>query len=340
MLTADAPLVLVLEDLQWSDRSTVDLLASLAQRREPAQLLVLGTYRPVDLVLHAHPLHGLVQELGGRGLVRELPLELLPAEDVAAYLAGRLGGPVAPPLAAFVHARTDGHPLFLVNLVEHLVQQRLLARGAGQWTLRAGGEARVAQLPEEVRQLLTRRLDALPAAARQVLEVASVVGQAFAAAAVAAGTQGPVEAVDAVCDGLVAHAALSRGHRGDRLARWDARGRVPLSPCPLPAGAVRGAGDDAAGPAAPPGGGPPGGRVWRPGGGHRGPAGPPLRARGRGRSGPCTISSRRRTMPPGAMPIMKRSPPSPKGWRCWRPSPRAPRAPGTNSRSCCAWGRA
>src|SRR5262249_1299397 len=68
VLTADAPLVLVLEDLQWSDRSTVDLLASLAQRREPAQLLVLGTYRPVDLVLHAHPLRGLVQELGGRGL--------------------------------------------------------------------------------------------------------------------------------------------------------------------------------------------------------------------------------------------------------------------------------
>src|SRR5262245_34286435 len=126
MLTADAPLVLVLEDLQWSDRSTVDLLAALAQRREPAQLLVLGTYRPVDLVLHAHPLRELVQEQRGRGLVHELPLELLPAADVAAYLAGRLGGPVAPALVAGVHACTDGHPLFLVNIVEHLVQQRLL----------------------------------------------------------------------------------------------------------------------------------------------------------------------------------------------------------------------
>jgi predicted ATPase len=114
-----------------------------------------------------------------------------------------MGGPVAPPLATFVHARTDGHPLFLVNIVEHLVQQRLLARCAGQWTLRTGGEARVGQLPQEVRQLLMRRVDLLPAAAQQVLEVASVVGQAFAAAAVAAGTQGTVEAVDAVCDGLV-----------------------------------------------------------------------------------------------------------------------------------------
>src|SRR5262245_2804430 len=205
VLTADAPLVLVLEDLQWRDRATVDLLASLAQRREPAQLLVLGTYRPVDLVLQAHPLHGLVQELGGRGLAHDLPLELLLAEDVAAYLAGRLGGPVAPALVACVHARTDGHPLFLVTIVEHLVQQRLLVRSAGQWTLRAGVEARVAQLPQEVRQLVLRRVDTLPAAARQVLEVASAVGQAFAAAAVAAGTQDTLEAVDAVCDGLGQH---------------------------------------------------------------------------------------------------------------------------------------
>ena len=67
VLAADIPLVLVLEDLQWSDRATVDLLASLAQRREPARLLVLGTYRPVDVVLQAHPLHGMVQELGARG---------------------------------------------------------------------------------------------------------------------------------------------------------------------------------------------------------------------------------------------------------------------------------
>src|SRR5262245_27376411 len=203
VLAADTPLVRVLEDLQWSDRSTVDLLASLAQRRELARLLVLGTYRPVDVVLQAHPLHGMVQELGARGQIRELPLELLPAADVAAYLAGRLQEPVAPSLTAFVHGRTDGNALFMVNIVEHLVQQRLLARRAGQWTLRAGVEASVARLAEEVRQLLTRRLDALPAATRRVLDVASVVGQEFAVAAVAAGVQCPVDDVEALCEGLV-----------------------------------------------------------------------------------------------------------------------------------------
>ena len=69
MLTTDRTLVLVLEDLQWSDPSTVEALTYLAQRPEPARLLVLGTYRPVEVLLQGHPLRGLVQELwgGGRG---------------------------------------------------------------------------------------------------------------------------------------------------------------------------------------------------------------------------------------------------------------------------------
>ena len=55
-LTRDAPLVLLLEDLHWSDSATIDLLGMLARRREPARLLVLGTYRPADVAGAAHPL--------------------------------------------------------------------------------------------------------------------------------------------------------------------------------------------------------------------------------------------------------------------------------------------
>jgi predicted ATPase/DNA-binding winged helix-turn-helix (wHTH) protein len=200
MLTADTPLVVVLEDLHWSARSTVECLAALAQRQEPARLLVLGTYRPVETVLRAHPLRGLVQELEGRGQVVDLRLEFLPAEDVTAYVAGRLGGPVAPPLAAFVHARTDGNALFMVNLVEHLVQQGLVRRQAGQWTLREG--AAVHELPTGLRQLLLRRIEALAPAARRVLEVASVMGDTFVVPAVAAGLEEAVVEVEAVCDAL------------------------------------------------------------------------------------------------------------------------------------------
>jgi predicted ATPase/DNA-binding winged helix-turn-helix (wHTH) protein len=204
VLTAEVPLVLVLEQLHWSDWSTVEWLAYVAQRRAPARLLVLGTYRPVETVIRAHPLRGLVQELCGRGQAVELRLELLPAEDVAAYMVGRLAGPVAAPLAAFVHERTDGNALFMVNIVEHLTQQGLVVRRDGQWTLREGSEAGRMSLPEGLQQLIVRRIEALPPEVRQVLEVASVVGEEFAVGAVAAGTQRPVADVEAWCEGLAA----------------------------------------------------------------------------------------------------------------------------------------
>ena len=201
-LTAEQPLVLVLEDLHWSDTATVECLSAVAQGRSPARLLVVGTYRPVETVLRAHPLRGRVQELCGRGYGVELRLECLPAADVAAYVAGRLGGPVAAPLAAFMYARTDGNALFMVNLLEHLVQQGRVVRREGQWTL--ADATAVGSLPEGLRHLLLRRIEALAPSVRRVLEAASVVGETFAVAAVAAGAQCPVEDVDAVCEALAA----------------------------------------------------------------------------------------------------------------------------------------
>jgi predicted ATPase len=203
-LTADRLLVLVLEDLQWSDRSTVEALAYLALRPEPTRLLVLGTYRPVEVLLQGHPLRGMLQELCGREQGIDLQLEFLSAADVAAYVAGRLGGPVATPLTAFVYQRTDGNALFMVNIVEHLVQQGMVVWRAGQWTLREGTGTQMASLPEGLRALLLRRIEALSLEARRVLEAASVVGEVFAVAAVAAGVQGSLEDVEAVCDGLAA----------------------------------------------------------------------------------------------------------------------------------------
>jgi len=154
------------------------------------------------VLLQGHPLRGTVQELCGRGQGSELRLEFLTAADVAAYAAGRLGGPVADPLTAFLYARTDGNALFMVSIVEHLVQQGLVVRWAGQWTLLEGTETHLERVPEGLRELLLRRIEALAPEARRVLEAASVVGETFAVAAVAAGVQGSIEDVEAVCEGL------------------------------------------------------------------------------------------------------------------------------------------
>jgi len=106
-----APLVLVLEDLHWADDSTLDLLAALLRRREPARLLVLVTYRPVGPDGEP-PVAALVHELCVRGLCEELAVGRLPADAVAAYVEARFpSAPLAAGLATVLAQRTGGNPL-------------------------------------------------------------------------------------------------------------------------------------------------------------------------------------------------------------------------------------
>ncbi|MEE9146540.1 MAG: AAA family ATPase [Candidatus Tectomicrobia bacterium] len=217
VLTTETPLILVLEDLHWSDVSTVELLATIAQRPEPARLLVLGTYRPADAAVHAQALRDVVQELRGRGQCDEMSMEFLGAEDVTAYVAGRLGGAVSAVLARVIYERTEGNPLFMVNLIDHLVHQGALVQQDGQWTVREEAKDTVTMVPEGLRSLLTLRLEALSPAERRVLEVASVAGTDYATATVAAGLQQGVDDVEALSESLA-----TQGHfiAASGLAQW------------------------------------------------------------------------------------------------------------------------
>jgi predicted ATPase len=215
-LTTTTPLVLVLEDLHWSDASTVNVRTYLAQRRESARFLLLGTYRPADVVVREHPLRGVIQELRGRGLCDELPLELLLPEDVGAYVAARLGGEVAGALTALLYHHSEGNALFMVNLLEHLVEQGAVHQEGDQWTIRAPWTV-ATSLPDALQLLITKRLEMLARNAQRVLEVASVAGDMFATAAVAAGLDVPLDDVDAICDTLAhQHAFLEPAG----LAEW------------------------------------------------------------------------------------------------------------------------
>jgi len=123
-LTAERPLVFVLEDLHWSDYATLDLMAVLTQRRDPARLLVLGTYRPGDVKARAHPLSPFIQRLVRSTHYAELPLTALTEPDIAAYLSRRLSAPTWPPrLIRWLQQRSGGNPLFLVTVIDYLVQQ-------------------------------------------------------------------------------------------------------------------------------------------------------------------------------------------------------------------------
>jgi tetratricopeptide (TPR) repeat protein len=196
-LTAISPLVLVLEDLHWSDASTVDLLAMVARRREPARLLILGTYRPAELIVMNHPLKQLKHELVAREQGREIPLTPLAVKDVQAYLTRRFSAEVdAQALTSLIYRRTEGHPLFMVQIVDYLMQREAPR-------LEASALTGVAQaLPQGLRELIEAQVGRLTIEERQVLETASVVGAEFAAASVAAGLERAREEIEIICEQL------------------------------------------------------------------------------------------------------------------------------------------
>jgi DNA-binding winged helix-turn-helix (wHTH) protein/predicted ATPase len=199
-LAAQRPLVLLLEDLHWSDRATLDWLAAVARRREVARLLVLGTYRPAEAVVHAHPVRQVTEELLLHGQGMEVPLGGLAEPEVAAYLTQRFGAGARPErLARGLQQRTEGNPLFLVTVVDELVRRGVVRQGPAGWELVGGVEAAMVGVPESLRQLIDRQLAPLPREAQQILEAAGVVGVEFTAAAVAAGVEQAAERVEEWC---------------------------------------------------------------------------------------------------------------------------------------------
>jgi DNA-binding winged helix-turn-helix (wHTH) protein/predicted ATPase len=192
-MAAEMPLALKLEDIHWSDASTLDWLAHTARRPEPARLMIVATFRPADAAAAKAGLDRIVTELAVHGRCRELALTPLGLQAIETFLAARLG-PAAD--AAYAHEmapllleRTGGNPLFMTGIVNQLAQ-----RGTAERTLGAIGE-----IPHDVRRFIDRQIDELDPGDRDVLTAASVIGRSFATAAAAAGLAGDVEAVEAVC---------------------------------------------------------------------------------------------------------------------------------------------
>ena len=202
-LAVEHALVLVLEDLHWSDVSTLDWLVYMARRRTTAQLLLVGTYRPADAMVHAHPIHAVTQNLVLQEYVTEIPLDYLPESGVAAYLEARFGAQSVPDeLPQVLHQRTNGNPLFLAAVVNELVSQGTLRKRPGHWEL-IGGVKKVAEgVPNSLRQLIQHQLGQLTLAEQHTLEAASVAGKVFAVPAVAAAVDCTLEEVEECCAAL------------------------------------------------------------------------------------------------------------------------------------------
>jgi DNA-binding winged helix-turn-helix (wHTH) protein/tetratricopeptide (TPR) repeat protein len=202
-LTTETPLVLILEDLHWSDYSTLDLISYIARQRHSARLMLIGTYRTVELIVSGHPLKAVKQELLAKQQCRELPLEYLSEDAVHEYLSVRFPRNRFPlELVRLIHQRTEGNALFMINLVDYLVAEESIRQHDNEWELVAAIERVDVAVPESIKQMIEKQVDHLNATDQEMLEAASVAGTEFSSPVLAAGLAQDRTVVEIRCDQL------------------------------------------------------------------------------------------------------------------------------------------
>src|SRR5262249_28358333 len=178
-----------------------DLISYVATQRHPARLMLIGTYRTVELIVSGHPLRAVKQELLAKQQCRELPLEYLSEDAVSQYLSIRFPVNRFPAkLATLIHERTEGNPLFMVNLVGYLVAERLIGEKDGRWEIAVAIEKLEVGVPDSIKQMIEKQIDNLDANAQRTLETASVAGAEFSARALIAGLGEDRAAIEERCD--------------------------------------------------------------------------------------------------------------------------------------------
>jgi hypothetical protein len=180
------PLLFIIEDLHWADVSTIDILNYLAGHFSGMRVLVLTSYRPSDMALARHAFLGIRNDLQARGLLEEVALSFLEQKDVERYLALQFPGHSLPDdLAATIHERTGGSPLFMADLVRYLRDTGGIIEQYGKWVLTRSLKDAPGDLPDTVRAMIARKIERVAEEDRQLLMAASIQGQEFDSATVA-----------------------------------------------------------------------------------------------------------------------------------------------------------
>src|SRR5262249_23116555 len=186
MVAVNSPIVLLLEDLHWADPSSVDLLRHLGQRIGNQRLMVAGTLRPEDIERSNHPLKGCKAEMQAHRLSEELALGSLSRDHIAEYLNATFAPNDFPPeLASLIHDKTEGHPLFAINLLQYLSERGDIGKENAHWSLLRPLAEMELEAPEGVRSMIGKKMDALEEEDRRTLQYASVEGTEFVSTVVA-----------------------------------------------------------------------------------------------------------------------------------------------------------
>jgi class 3 adenylate cyclase/tetratricopeptide (TPR) repeat protein/DNA-binding XRE family transcriptional regulator len=175
-LAETQPVALLLDDVQWADSASLDLLQHLARHTRASRLLLLGVYRDIEITA-SHPFEAVLRDLGREHLLERLSIRRLSPEGTATLLATSFGlEQVSDEFAGPLYARTEGNPFFTVEILRDLVERGDLYQESDRWQKRERVEI---VLPDTVRSVITQRLARLSTTTHTTLQEASVLGQTF-----------------------------------------------------------------------------------------------------------------------------------------------------------------
>ncbi len=175
--------MLVLDDLHWGEEGTLLLLQYLAPRLSDIPLLIIGTYRDVELDV-SRPLAKALQQLVRERLALRIALRRLPESGVEQMLEALGGAAPREGLASVIYHETEGNPFFVEEVYQHLDEEGRLFNDAGKWKTDLSLDG--LEVPEGVRLVVGRRLEQLSDESGAILAAAAVVGRRFSYALVEA----------------------------------------------------------------------------------------------------------------------------------------------------------
>ncbi|UCG83555.1 MAG: hypothetical protein JSW38_01685, partial [Dehalococcoidia bacterium] len=171
------PMLVVLEDLHDADKGTLDMLTHVSRNLAGARLLIVGTYRDVE-VDRSHPLSAALAELRRVSTYGRVLLRGLNADEVQRMLESITRESVPWGLAEAVHRQTEGNPLFVQEVVRYLAEEGLITRKEGRWRPTKDTPLEMS-IPEGLRDVIGKRLSSLSQECNRLLSVAAVIGREF-----------------------------------------------------------------------------------------------------------------------------------------------------------------
>jgi tetratricopeptide (TPR) repeat protein len=174
-LSDRAPLLLVLEDVHWADSSTLSLLRHLARHTRHQRVMIVATYREVELD-QARPFHEVLLDLNRERLATRLKLPRLDREDTEELLAVLFDEEITPEFLDGIYRETEGNPFFVEEMCKALVESGELWYEDGRWHRPSMEELGI---PQSVQVAIQSRVRVLPVEAQETLRLAAILGREF-----------------------------------------------------------------------------------------------------------------------------------------------------------------